>query len=62
MIPAAICVGIGDGILWSSMPIFFSFFAGEYQKLTKREEMELTKFSGYFFAIFQLSKVNTFTK
>lgn len=57
MVPAAICVGIGDGILWSSMPIFFSFFAAEYQKITNSEEMELTKFSGYFFAIFQLSKI-----
>lgn len=57
MVPAAICVGIGDVLLWSCLPVYNSFFARQYEKLGQHPKEQTSKFSGYFFGIFQTAKV-----
>lgn len=58
MIPASLIVGMGDCMLWSCMPLLNSFFAKRYSAITGKDTGVESRFSGYFYGFFQLSKIS----
>ena len=56
LLPAAILVGMANGILWTYQGSYISFLANEFAEVTKLKlERVLLKFFGIFMMIFQLS-------
>ncbi|XP_039252684.2 protein unc-93 homolog A-like [Styela clava] len=58
MVPASFIVGMGDCMLWSCMPLLNSFFSKRYTSITGKSAGVESRFSGYFYGIFQMSKIS----
>ncbi|XP_039252327.2 protein unc-93 homolog A-like [Styela clava] len=56
MAPTSFILGMGDCIVWSVFAIFNSYFANKYSVL-KGTPCNSSRFSGYFYAIFQCAKI-----